>query len=77
VFEILIHGRQVPQTGESQRELRPQQVVPVCSSEHDDPLEPPPLKIRPAPAPIRRRTGCPHFGQVFKGLSDMLWRFSK
>jgi hypothetical protein len=72
MFEILTHNNQVPQPGASQREFRPQQVTPVRSSEHDDPLEPPPLKIRPAPAPIRRRTGCPHFGQAFKGLSDML-----
>jgi hypothetical protein len=33
--------------------------------------------MTPVPPLITRRTGCPHFGQVFKGLSDMLWRFSK
>jgi len=52
-------------------------VVPVWSSEHDDPLEPPPLESRPAPGPINRRTGRPHCGQVFKGLADMLWNLSK
>jgi hypothetical protein len=80
MFKILTHSNQPPQSCESQREFRPQQVTPVCSSEHDDPLErpeslawePPPLKIGALPAPIKRRTFRPHFGQALKGLSDML-----
>jgi hypothetical protein len=77
VFELVIHGIQISHAGESQRELRPQHVVPVWSSEHDNPLDLLPLRISPAPVPISRRTGRPHCGQAFKGLADMLLNLSK